>query len=72
MKISSNELFKDLLTNKQFSIETLYESLILLDLENRELMRPNLPLKVIVLKAFFWIINTLLIQLFVWSQTIEA
>ena len=58
--------------NKQFSIEILSGSLIILDAENRKLVSSNLPLKCIVLKAFFWIINTLLIELFAWPQTIEA
>ena len=35
LKISGNCLFKDLLTNKQFSIEILPGSLIMLDSENR-------------------------------------
>ena len=72
LKISGNWLFKDLLTNKQFSIEILSGSLIMLDSENRELVWSNLPLKCIVLMAFFWMVYTLLIELFVWSQTIEA
>ena len=38
LKISGNWLFKDLLTNKQFSIEILSGGLIMLDSENRELM----------------------------------
>ena len=59
------QLIKDLLTNKQFSIEVLSESFIMLDSE-------NLPVRCIVLMAFFWIINTLLIEPFVWTQTIEA
>ena len=42
-------MFKDLLTNKQFSIEILFGSLIMLDSENRELVCLNLPLKCIVL-----------------------
>ena len=49
LKISGNWLFKDLLTNKQFSIEILFGSLIMLDSENRELVCLNLPLKCIVL-----------------------
>ena len=53
LKISGNWLFKDLLTNKQFSIETLSGSLIMLDSKNRELVWSNLPSKYIVLKAFF-------------------
>ena len=53
LKISGNWLFKDLLTNKQFSIEILSGSLIMLDSENRELVWSNLPLKYIVFKAFF-------------------
>ena len=53
LKISGNWLFKDLLTNKQFSIEILSGSLIMLDSENRELVWSNLPSKYIVLKAFF-------------------
>ena len=72
LKISGNWLFKDLLTNKQFSIEILSGSLIMLDSENRELVWSNLPLKCIVLMDFFWIINALLIELLVWPQTIEA
>ena len=46
LKISGNWLFKDLLTNKQFSIEILSGSLIMLDSENRELVLSNLPDKV--------------------------
>ena len=38
LKISDNWLFKDLLTNKQFSIEILSGSLIMLDSENRKLI----------------------------------
>ena len=38
LKILGNWLFKDLLTNKQFSIEILSGSLIMLDSENRELV----------------------------------
>ena len=53
LKISGNWLFKDLLTNKQFSIEILSGSLIMLDSENRELVWSNLPSKYVVLKAFF-------------------
>ena len=65
LKILGNWFFSYLLTNKQLSTE-------ILDSENRELVWPNLPLKCIVLMAFFRIINTLLIELFVWPQTIEA
>ena len=43
LKISGNWLFKDLLTNKQFSIEILSGSLIMLDSENRELVGSKLP-----------------------------
>ena len=71
-KISGNWLFNNLLTNKQFSIKILFGSLIMLDSENRELAWSNLPLKCRALKTIFWIINTLLIELFVWPQTTEA
>ena len=54
LKISGDWLFKDLLTNKQFSVEILTGSLIMLDSENRELVWSNLHLKDIVLMAFFW------------------
>ena len=47
LKISGNWLFKDLLTNKQFSIEILSGSLIMLDSENRQLVWSNLLLKYI-------------------------
>ena len=70
LAISRNWLVKDLLTNKQFSMEIFSGNLILLDSENRELVWSNLSLKCVVLKAFFSIINTLLIELFVWPQTI--
>ena len=70
LAISRNWLVKDLLTNKQFSMEIFSGNLILLDSENRELVWSNLSLKCVVLKAFFSMINTLLIELFVWPQTI--
>ena len=38
LNISGNSLFRDLLTNKQFSIEILSGSLIMLDAENRKLV----------------------------------
>ena len=62
LKISGNWLFKDLLTNKPFSIEIL-DSIEMLDSENRELAWSNLPLKCIVLMAFFWTVNILLTEL---------
>ena len=61
LKMSGNWLFRDLLTKKQFSIEIFSGSLIVLDSQNRKLVWWNLPLKCIVSKSFFWIINTLLI-----------
>ena len=64
LKISGNWLFKDLLTNKQFSIEILSGSLIMLDSENRELVWSNLPLTCIVLMALFWIVNILIVWTF--------
>ena len=47
LKSSGNWQLKDLLTNKQFSIDILSGSLIMLDSENRDPAWPNLPLKYI-------------------------
>ena len=59
LKISRNWLFKDLLTNKQFSTEILSGSLIMLDSENRELVWSNLPLKCIVVIGSFYVKTTI-------------
>ena len=72
LRISGNWMRTDLLTNKQFSIKIFSGNLILLDSENRKLVWSNLSLKCVVLKALFWIINTLLTELFVWPQLIET
>ena len=45
------DFYQDLLTNKQFSIQILSGSLIMLDSENIELVWSNLTLKCIVLMA---------------------
>ena len=61
------DFYQDLLTNKQFSIEILSGSLIMLDSENIELVWSNLPLKCIVLMANKYPVD----WTFVWCQTIS-